>query len=327
MTRTLGLAIVLILLSAALIQVPAGALELYMRSVVLAGDDQLLLRDLVKAHGAGGALETDSLLARPLGFTAERLTLLPPRVVRSRVADFYSGPLVLVGGRARIIPVSRSAGTGVWFYSRLLEFIEAQEADKSGRVEIEILAGSSLPTARSAGEPEFTLVDAERRLGRLAGSARITYTLSGMDRRGGTLELWIHQHVPLPRLKRAVRRGESFRSFDVERVETDLSLLPASQLVRAMLEVEPGDSAVYTARGDLASGRYVHKDDVETLVEIRAGDAVNIRFRRGNILLELPGRAQGSGSLGEDVPVIPGEIHKRFTGTVTGPKEVSVDVR
>ena len=310
----------------------ASALELYMRPVVLAERDGLELRDLVRSNGDG---EAGALLARPLGYTAERLALLPPRMVRERLADLYSGPLVLVGGRSRIIPVTRSSGVGVRFYSRLLEFIEGLEPEKDGRLEIDILAGSDLPSAGAAAEPVFSLVDAERRMGRLAGSARIAYMLrdggrgaSSGERWTGerrTLELWIHHHVRLPRLKASVGRNETFGSEDIDLVETDLSLMRefASE---PMLEVNPEEEAEYTARRRLPAGRLVRADDVEAGGSIRAGDEVTIRFNRGAIRLEIPGRAVRSGTLGETIPVHPRGIRKRFDGIITGPKEVEVDV-
>ncbi len=309
----------------------AGALELYMRPVVLAERDGLELRDLVRSNGDG---EAGALLARPLGYTAERLTLLPPRMVRERLADLYSGPLVLVGGRSRIIPVGRSSGVGVWFFSRLLEFIEGLEPEKDGRLEIDILAGSDLPSAGAAAEPVFSLVRAERRMGRLAGSARITYVLQGESREGSregrsgerrTLELWIHHHVRLPRLKAPVGRNETFGSEDIELVETDLSLMREAAS-EPMLEVNPEEEAEYTARRRLPAGRLVRADDVDAGGSIRAGDEVTIRFNRGAIRLEIPGRAVRSGTLGETIPVYPRGIRKRFDGIITGPKEVEVDV-
>lgn len=60
---------------------------------------------------------------------------------------------------------------------------------------------------------------------------------------------------------------------------------------------------------------------------ISANDPVTVVFRRGAIAIEMPGKAQGSASLGRTVSVYIPESRLTFTGIVTGNKAVTVDIQ
>ena len=103
------------------------------------------------------------------------------------------------------------------------------------------------------------------------------------------MRLWIHQEIPHP-----PRQG----------VAPSFGFLNAGN----------PESVPEARAGEVGSGG------------VRSGEAVRIRFRRGNILLVMQGRAMGSGAVGDTVSVrLPSRI-KGFEGTVTASGEVEVAI-
>ena len=91
------------------------------------------------------------------------------------------------------------------------------------------------------------------------------------------------------------------------------------------------DGEVATARHHLPKGKLLLKEDVNkvedvALAGVKAGDRVNIIFRKGNIWLEVPGKTYRSGDVGDQITVYQLDGHRRFTGIVIGPKEVEVEI-
>lgn len=229
------------------------------------------------------------------------------------------------------------------FYKTLLEFIDITDSKHDGRVEVELLSSPDIPVTNLAGSPVFTLMQAERRLGYLAGRVDISYRWQGWKRDGGVLRLWVHQFVPLSRLRRSVRKGEVVHWDDIDYAETDVSLSKADLSSTKLSETEElwntihlseGESA--TARSYFSKGDLLLKRDVEKvtgaelaspgLVGVKAGDRIAIIFRRGNVWLEVPGKTYRSGNVGDTITVYQLEGHRRFTGIVKGPKEVKVEI-
>jgi len=320
-----------------------GALNLYMNRVVLLEGEELLIRDVVR--------ETDTiqaLLDRPLGFATRRLSLIPPRSVRQALKAGTRSSLIVVGNRCQVIPLAKFPAPAAEFYKTLLEFIDIIDSLHDGRVEVELLSSPDVPATNLAGSPVFALMQAERRLGYLAGRVDISYRWQGWKRDGGVLRLWVHQFIPLPRLRRSVRKGEVVHWDDIDYAETDVSLskMDVSKTNLSKTEglwntayLSEGESATarsYLSKGDLLLNRDVEKVIVSEhasqelassgLVGVKAGDRITIIFRRGNVWLEVPGKTYRSGNVGDTITVYQLEGHRRFTGIVKGPKEVKVEI-
>jgi len=312
---------------------PVGALNLYMNRVVLLEGEELLIRDVVRETG-----DMQSLLDRPLGFATRRLSLIPPRLVRQTLKGGNQSSLIVVGSRCQVIPLAKFPAPVAGFYKTLLEFIDATDSLHDGRVEIEILSSPDIPAANPGGSPVFTLMRAERRLGYLAGRVDVSFRWAGWKSDGGVLRLWVHQFVPLPRLRRSVRKGEVVHWEDIDYAETDVSL-SKTELLRNTTFFSKGESA--TARSHLLEGHLLLKRDVEKvtgaelasqelassgLAGVKAGDRIVIIFHRGNVWLEIPGRTYRSGNVGDTITVYALVGHRRYTGIVKGPKEVEVEI-
>jgi flagella basal body P-ring formation protein FlgA len=289
------------------------------RFVLLEGEE-LLVRDVVRYQAAGGM---QSLLNQPLDVATSRLSLIPPRLVRQTLKCSAQGSFVVVGSRCQVIPLTKFPLSVTWFYRALLDFLDSTDSKQEGRLEVEILSVSDIPATEAAGPLKFTLLKAERRLGYLAGEAEVAYSLEGRKRERGFLRLWIHQFIPLPKLRREVHKGEVVTLDGLAYVETDVSLASPQELVKTMFLSE-GES--YMAKRNLSEGSVLSQQDVEQIKGPRAGDRITILFRKGNVRLEVPGKVYRSATVGEAVAVYTLEGHQRFNGTVTGPKEVEVEI-
>ncbi len=319
-----------------------------MNRVVLLEGQELLIRDVVRETGG-----MQSILDRSFGFSTRRLSLIPPRLVRQMLKAGNQSSLIVVGNRCQVIPLTKFPATVAGFYKTLLEFLDITDSKHDGRIEVELLSSPDIPATNPAGSPVFTLMQAERRLGYLAGRVDISFRWQGWKRDGGVLRLWVHQFVPLPRLRRSVRKGEVVHWDDIDYAETDVSLLKTelsmtkrskTQLLQTNLSqtdelwntvyLSEGESA--TARSHLSEGDLLLKRDIKkvTGVElaspelsgVKAGDRIAIIFRRGNVWLEVPGKTYRSGNVGDTITVYQIEGHRRFTGIVKGPKEVKVEI-
>jgi hypothetical protein len=128
---------------------------------------------------------------------------------------------------------------------------------------------------------------------------------------------------------------------DIDYSETDVSLsntnLSKTDGLQNTVVLSVGESATaryHLSEGDLLLKRNVDKRAVlasqelasSGLVGVKAGDRITIIFRRGNVWLEVPGKTYRSGDVGDTITVYQLEGHRRFTGTVKGPKEVEVEI-
>ncbi len=148
----------------------------------------------------------------------------------------------------------------------------------------------------------------------------------------------MHQFVPLPRLRRSVRKGEVVHWGDIDYAEVDVSLSKTKLSKTNLSKTEELWNTAYlsegesvTARSYLSKGDLLLKRDFEKVTEaelagVKAGDRIAIIFRRGNVWLEVPGKTYRSGNVGDTITVYQLEGHRRFTGIVKGPKEVKVEI-
>ncbi len=59
---------------------------------------------------------------------------------------------------------------------------------------------------------------------------------------------------------------------------------------------------------------------------VRPNDAVSVRFRKGAVMVEMPGRVTAAARVGEDVTVFVPDARKSFSGILVESKAVSVEV-
>jgi flagella basal body P-ring formation protein FlgA len=79
------------------------------------------------------------------------------------------------------------------------------------------------------------------------------------------------------------------------------------------------------ARVPIRAGSAIRLDQLEAPKEILPGEIVQVEVRSGGVRMELEAKAQGSGALGEAIPVLNTASKKRFLARVEGKGRVSVD--
>ncbi len=277
---------------------------MYLKQLVLVPEGrQLTVRDVVHWRGEG---ESPAVMDQVLGVSPSRLAIVFPAAVRAKLTP-STDALVLIGSWVLVVPLARYSAKDVWFYRSLLRYLARAEAGPESRrnvgwVEVEVLPGSEVPFMGTGETVQFAPENREAVDAGLfvtAGSIELSYRLGASAAR--PLELWIHRFAPDGNRKAFYRLAGS-GPVDVVRV------------------FERAPQIEQSTVGARSSGRSI----TERIV--KAGDQVRIRFSKGSIRLLVPGRAFGSGDLGDAVTVMPQNTRERFTGVIRGTGEVEVEI-
>jgi flagella basal body P-ring formation protein FlgA len=248
-----------------------------------------------------------------MGITADRLMLLPYRLIRDRVVDHLNEDLVIIGTRTAVIPVGYASLGRASFLQDLLAYLDSVDGNSGGRLEVELLAPiDSISRSVPVGLRKSTRVH-----GLLTGRVELDYGREVLP-----VEIW--QYVPVARLVQPVEKGSGFRFSQITLDEIEVSDLPES--VFLPMEWEESLLEGMTYRSSLARGTLLRDNHLNRMTGVQVGDGIRIRFMKGNIELEIPGKAYDSGEIGDMVAVRPEGGSRRLTGRITGFKEVSVEV-
>ena len=135
--------------------------------------------------------------------------------------------------------------------------------------------------------------------------------------------------IPVSRLQFdpvRVEKKDGFYSGAAEFMIRDSGSESGVSIGRVVIRVAQDASA--SAQGaHAADSASVSGDGSSEGYAVSASDPVTVLFIKGAISIEMPGRAQGSASLGRAVSVYIPESRLTFTGIVTGDKVVTVDIQ
>jgi flagella basal body P-ring formation protein FlgA len=296
-----------------------------MNQTVLLDREELLVRDLVRGWDDG----MEESFGRRIDISRKRLSLIPQRVVREAVAPRSS--FVLIGGRTAVIPLALYGDIPPGFLAELLFFLDEQDPQKDGRLEVEVQNPFMLPESFRKDSPRFILLAAQRKMGYLSGDVELAYRYDGGEKdekgeapwdNGGVLKLTVHQHVPTAYVTRAVEKNQPLLPEVLGYRERELSSAAAEFVLPDMM-----DSAKrYVANRPLKEGAFIETGFLEETGGVEPGDQIRISFIRGNIRMEVLGRALRGGAVGDTVPVRSDSLPRGFEGKVVGPKEVVVEL-
>jgi flagella basal body P-ring formation protein FlgA len=243
------------------------------------------------------------------------------------------GSFVLIGGRTAVIPSALFPDVPTGFLAELLFFLDEQDPQKDGRLEAEIRNPFALPEGFRKGSPRFILVTAQRKRGYLSGEVEVAYRYEG-DKEDdpawggsawaseGVLKLLIHQYVPTAYVTRTVEKHQPLLPEVLGYRERELSPGAAEYVLPDVLTADKR----YAANRMLKEGTFIEIGFLEEPRGVDPGDQVRISFVRGNIRMEVYGRALRGGALGDMVPVRSDSLPRGFEGKVVGPKEVLVEL-
>ena len=297
-----------------------------MNQMFLLERDELLVRDLVR----GWDDAADSPLDREIGVSLYRLSLIPQRTVREAMG--LQGSFVLIGGRTAVIPSGLFEDVPIGFLAELLLFLDEQDPQKDGRLEAEIRNPFMLPEGYRRGSPRFILLTAQRQMGYLSGEVEVAYRYDADEDEpsrdgsawadGGVLKLLVHQYVPTAYVTRTVEKHQPLLPEVLGYRERELSPGAAEYVLPDVLEADKR----YAANRTLKEGTFIEIGYLEEPRGVDPGDQVRISFVRGNIRMEVFGRALRGGALGDTVPVRSESLPRGFEGRVVGHKEVLVEL-
>jgi flagella basal body P-ring formation protein FlgA len=271
---------------------------------------------------------------------------------------------VVVGDRVAILPADAIPEDQRWFYTAFLTFLEAQDAHKQGRIELELLdlplLLESLGTAVSpergmaSGWEERIVFEADRSPYSSgfrsspsyesipAGTMRVAYRVlaPAASDSAGRLAADGYAAGALntgPQMLEGSFRIWIHHFLPVARAAIDL---PAGyglsedavtfseedvSLLQSSFVVQGEELQRYKTLSSLRRGDLIDGRLLQRVLTVRAGDRVMITVARPGLRVTLPGRALRSGSIGDVVDVRPEATSKRFQARITSKGEVLVE--
>jgi len=308
-----------------------GALSIYLKGVAHLEADTYTLGDIASVP-AGEQQAAAALLRTPLGRAPRRPALLAAQSVGELLAEAGYTQVVLVGGRVVLLPRQSVPAAAERFYADLLAFLGNTDGVASGRIEVETLQLGAIPASASygfalAGSPTPRAAGAAGSAAALlTGELLLSYGLEGPPgaasagaAAGGTVRLWVHRFLPVAYTAVSIPVRTSLEGGRVVYREEDVSLSAQAFLTRTD-GVESFRSAV-----GLPAGARIEPRHLERALAVRAGDPVRVVFLRPGLRVSVPGRAAGSGAVGDRVEVRLSAGGRRFDGLIAAGGEVCVE--
>ncbi len=300
------------------------AATIYLKEVALIDGPELILSELAIVVTPDTELK-NRLTDLKLGAAPESLTLLPVRAVKDAVESRIKGELFIVGARISLIPLKIIPREEAWFYEELLDFLgeKGAERNRRERIVIEMITFPSLPPRGGethgadeiSAEPVFESVR-----GPLAGEVEIKYRIPGVVKAAGSFRIRVRSFLPVARTRinleakqKLVRRNLYYPEKEI--IPSEGEILSESDYPEAY------ETTVRITKDSPIYLKYLRKE-----LAVRAGDQVTVYFVKPGLKVRLSGRALGSGALGDSLRVRPDASGKRFTGHISGDREVTVEI-
>jgi hypothetical protein len=249
-------------------------------------------------------LAADGFLALPI----LKPTLLPGRIVTESLTASGAAWTSVSGPRVAVIPSQGLGAREKLFYERLLRAVDAAGARHDARVEVSVLSVSGLSPLSAGPDLKFTSISVPQVAGSLAGRGTVAYRSGDSE---GSAELWVSAFLP----------ASSLSATEMDGAEIALSAPSRAAEVGAKAEAAATLAPAPVASASRSAGGATRPSAV-----VRAGDSVTLVFRKGNVAVSAPGRAQGSGGVGETVSVRSLDGKRTHAGTVLSATEVAIDV-
>ncbi len=327
------------------------AINIYMNKFAYTYNSRLTVNDIAIIQGEQ---ERNTISNLYLDIGVQKLSLIPARLLIDAIEPYYTGSIIIIGSRTAVIPIDVYPQETLWFYKELLSFIDSLDPVKNGRIELEVLSSFSIPDYAIGTSPIWSLVRSSRTKSYLSGEIVVSYTFSGnnlsynekqnilpvysdnlfIEREfantynvqndssfNGNIRLRVNQYVPVPVLKSSVLSGEQVTANKIVIQEMEIS-----EIQDDFFNVSQESVEQYTFSRNLNTGSIISYGDVEKIQLVRNGDTVQISFNNNNIQIITLGEALNTGSYGEIIRVKPENSNQTFDGTVTGMKEVRIDI-
>ncbi len=255
-------------------------------------------------------------LDSPLPQLDSRPALIPARTIKGLLARLLPESFVLVGSRFVYLPKSVTDPGERIFDIKLLEHLDSLVHDSSVRVDIALYPGQDFSGLTESSSLEFQLPAGSTSARALTQNEFIQYRRPG-EFEYQTVPVKIGAYGPVSFARRSIPAGDAVTREDVSTRDVDLATLAGTpaQITKGNLE----------ATSAIASGSPILNGMVQSHLTVQWGQSLTVTLRRGAVAVSLPGRAYGSGSLGEKIAVGVGSSSARFEGRIVSPTEVIVD--
>jgi len=262
--------------------------------------DQGLLRDIAPAFGASEGLPLDSVIAlAPAPGVERRFEIAELRHIAARLKIPDPQREICISR-----PVAALDGT------RVMGALRSQFP--AARIELLDFTRQLLPE----GVLEFPRSGLRQTPGGAVWSGSLQY---GGRRR---LAVWARVNITVsePRVV-AVEDLPSGALIDSSVLRLEIrEEIPSTEAFAASID----EAAGKTLRRPVRAGTAIRSAWLQAARAVLRGDAVRVESQEGAALVQAPGVAQASGSIGETILVLNSMSHKRFPARVTGKGKVTV---
>jgi flagella basal body P-ring formation protein FlgA len=328
------------------------AINIYLNKFAYTYGNSIKVNDLALIQG-GSESERNTISNLTLDTRIEKLSLIPARLIKQAIEPYYKGSVIIIGSRTAVVPLNTYPEEYISFYTELLKFIDSLDPVKNGRMEIEVLSSFSIPETSTFITPLFSLAVSSRVRSYLSGEITVSYSfadsnLSFIEKEilpvfqsnhniekelsniysiqnssslSGNIRIRINQFVPVSVLSSSVIKGEQVTGDKIVYHEMEISGIKDNFLDSAQ---ESLDQFTYTK--NLTTGSVITCSDVEKTELVKNGDTVKIIFSNKSIRITASGEAYSSGSFGDIIRVKPEHSTEIFDCTISGLKEVRIDI-
>lgn len=293
------------------------SLSIYLKKAVVYNHQHLTLEDMARVDDT-----VSDILLIPLAIPLNRIVLIPPHYVRKMMETKYDGPLIIVGQRSALIPASLIPRGSDWFFQELIAFIEQQDRDSEGYLEIELTAIPYTIPDSVTESVEFKLLSAQKRNGYLAGDTRLYYNFYTPENTitTGTINIKIHQVREVALARQDIVRNGTITKESIGPLACDLATFNQDLLLYEDYTCE------YTARQPIHKGEFIFLSKIKQDYLVKGGDEVNIVFLNGNMKVVMPGKALEGGTINSLIRIRPYYSKMEFAARIIGPREVLVEI-
>lgn len=202
--------------------------------------------------------------------------------------------------------------------SAVRRYLQGRAGPQGGRVSVRFSAASRAMLNTGGADAKFEI---QIRDGALPGLVGLDVTILRAGEQPEHVSVSVDTSITRPVVvaRRGLNQGTIVKAGDVEMAERtfvkrdDAGITETSAVVGREVRV-------FVKAGDQLRAR-----DLREAPMVRRGDLVTLWTRRGGLVIKSAGRAAGSGTLGDQIPIRVEGSAEMIQGSISGPKTVTVD--
>lgn len=238
------------------------------------------------------------------------------RMTAARPPAAHAKPAVLAesGGEQ---PAYRAPGENT-LENAVRRYLQGRVGPQGGRVSIRFSSASRELLNAGGAEAKFEIA---MRDGALPGLVGLDVTILRAEQQPEHLSVSVDTTITRAVVvaRRGLNQGSIVKAGDVEMGERTFSKRDDAGITDLSAVVGR------EVRAFVRTGDQIRARDLRDAPMVRRGDLVTLWTRRGGLVIKSAGRAAGSGSLGDLIPIRVEGSAEMIQGSISGPKTVTVD--